>query len=173
MEKIDRSGLLALHHYDDYANQLLLDTAAKMTSEELARKSSPSNDSVRGLILHFIVCEYSFILRCNGSPLESITEDFDNFTFDQIRDFFARVSALRREYLDSASEESLNEPVQLTIRNQHLVLPRWQMLTQALLQSIHHRGELSIVMTQLGYPLPTLDPIIQFIKESGQEWAWG
>jgi len=65
----------------------------------------------------------------------------------------------------------LYSPQHLAIRNHPLTLPRWQMLAQSLLQSIHHRGELSIVMTQLGYPLPTLDPIIQFIKESGQVWT--
>jgi uncharacterized damage-inducible protein DinB len=170
MNSMNKSSLLVLHNYNDYANKLLLDTAAKMTAEELTRKSSPSHDSVMGLIIHFIVCEYSFILRCNGTPLDSINEDFDNFSFDQVRDFFARVSALRKEYLETASEDTLNEIVQLTIRRRPISLPRWQMLAQSLLQSIHHRGELSIVMTNLGYPLPTLDPIVQFIKESGQEW---
>jgi len=28
------------------------------------------------------------------------------------------------------------------------------------------------VMTGLGHPLPTLDPIIEFINESGQHWPW-
>jgi len=170
MDTMNKSSLIVLHNYNDYANNLLLDTAAKMTAEELTRKSSPSHDSVMGLIIHFIVCEYSFILRCNGTPLESINEDFDNFSFGQIQGFFAKVSALRKDYLESASEETLDEIVHLSIRSRPLALPRWQMLAQSLLQSIHHRGELSIVMTQLGYPLPTLDPIIQFIKESGQEW---
>jgi|GEM_PF-1195548 len=173
MEQIDRSGLLVLHKYNDFANKLLLDTAAKMSEEEFTRESSPSNGSVRGLIMHFILCEYSFILRCNGTPLESINEDFDNFTFDQIRELFTRVANLRQGYLETAGDEGLNEIVHLTIRKLPLDLPRWQMLAQSLLQSIHHRGELSIVMTLLGYPLPTLDPIIQFVKESGQEWAWG
>jgi uncharacterized damage-inducible protein DinB len=172
MNSMNKSALLVLHDYNDYANQLLLGTAAKMTAEELTRKSSPSHDSVKGLILHFTVCEYSFILRCIGTPLESITEDFDNFTLDQLRSFFAKVSALRKEYLESVSEESLNEVLPLTIRGVPLSLPRWQMLAQSLLQSIHHRGELSIVMTSLGYPLPTLDPIIQFINQSGQVWCW-
>lgn len=144
-----------------------------MTEDELTRQSSPSQGSVKGLLLHFIVCEYSFLLRCTGTPLESITEDFDHFSFTQIRDFFTRVSVLRKEFLESASEDTLNELVQLTIRGKPLTLPRWQMLAQSLLQSIHHRGELSIVMTSLGYPLPTLDPIIQFVNESGQVWFEG
>lgn len=172
MNSMNKSALLVLHDYNDYANKLLLDTATKMTAEELTRESSPSNGSVMGLIIHFIVCEYSFLLRCNGTPLDSINEDFDNFSFDQIRGFFTKVSSLRKEYLESVSEESLNEVVPLTIRSVPLSLPRWQMLVQSLLQSIHHRGELSIVMTTMGYPLPTLDPIIQFIKESGQVWEW-
>nr|MBP9041735.1 hypothetical protein [Anaerolineaceae bacterium] len=50
-------------------------------------------------------------------------------------------------------------------------LPRWQLLAQSLIHSIHHRGELSIVMTELGYPLPTLDPILKYVNDSGQVWS--
>ena len=36
--------------------------------------------------------------------------------------------------------------------------------------SIHRRGELSIVLSGLGHPLPTLDIILHFFAQSGQEW---
>jgi uncharacterized damage-inducible protein DinB len=40
------------------------------------------------------------------------------------------------------------------------------------MHSTHHRGELSIVLTELGYPLPTLDIIVHFAEQSGQAWPW-
>jgi uncharacterized damage-inducible protein DinB len=55
---------------------------------------------------------------------------------------------------------------------QTLRLPVWQLLIQGFLSSTHHRGELSIVLTQLGHPLPTLDIIIHFVEQSGQTWPW-
>lgn len=41
---------------------------------------------------------------------------------------------------------------------------------QAFVQSTHPRGELSIVLSQLGQSLPTLDIIIPFVTDSGQVW---
>jgi uncharacterized damage-inducible protein DinB len=70
------------------------------------------------------------------------------------------------------TEEEIQERVKMKIGSGMVELPRCQFLAQSLLASIHHRGELSIVMTGLGYPLPTLDPIIQFVQESGQEWPF-
>jgi len=170
MEPMNRSALLSLHVYNDYANALVLDTAAKMTEEELTRNSSPSHRSVKALLLHIALCEYGFILRCNSTPLESINKDFEAFSLAEIRNLYARVTALRKDYLDSADDIALNEIVPIKIAGQPLNLARWQMLSQSLIHSVHHRGELSIVMTGLGYPLPTLDPLLQYIRESGQSW---
>lgn len=39
--------------------------------------------------------------------------------------------------------------------------------------SFHHRGELSVVCTGLGYPLPTMDIILHFINQSGQSSPFG
>jgi uncharacterized damage-inducible protein DinB len=44
------------------------------------------------------------------------------------------------------------------------------LLAQAFVHSTHHRGELSIVLSHLGHPLPTLDIIIPFVTWSGQKW---
>jgi uncharacterized damage-inducible protein DinB len=172
MEKIDRSALLVMHQYNDYANALVLDTAEKMTAEELTRECSPSHGSVKKLLLHIALCEYGFMLRCTGIPLDSITEDFEVLDLAGIRALFARVAKMRQDYLDIVNENELNEIITIQMKQKPLDLARWQMLAQSLIHSTHHRGELSIVMTGLGYPLPTLDVILQFIRESGQDWPF-
>lgn len=173
MEKLDRSALLVLHHYNDYAWRLVLETAARMTADELTLQSSPSCGSVKGLLVHCALCEYGFLLRCGAAPFPDDIADPEALDIDGVRELSSRVSALRQEYLTKLTEAELEEVVEIKIMDNPLRLARWQMLTQSLLHSIHHRGELSIVMTSLGYPLPTLDPILQFIRESGQEWPTG
>jgi uncharacterized damage-inducible protein DinB len=49
-------------------------------------------------------------------------------------------------------------------------LPLWLLLMQAFVHSTLHRGELSIVLSNFGHPLPTLDIIIPFIEWNGQIW---
>ncbi|MBI3173563.1 MAG: DinB family protein [Chloroflexi bacterium] len=167
-EAMNRDGLLALYAYNAYANRLVLDTAEKLTADEFTRKSSPSHDSVRGILAHMLECEAYFLSLCQGLPI--LVEEAGLPNLPSIRRTWDELEQQQVDFLRALSDANLTRPVQMQIRGRQLVFPIWQMLTQAMIHSTHHRGELSIVLTELGYPLPTLDIIGHFIQQSGQEW---
>lgn len=166
---MDKAALNALHSYNDYANGLVFDSAAKLSDEDLTKSSSPSHGSVQRLLVHMLGTETHFLSACIGRDLD-LPVSRDDPNMEAIRKGFGEISRLRLEYLNRAKEEEIAQAVPVEIGPGRVTLPRWQMLAQSLLHSAHHRGELSIVMTGLGRPLPTLDPILQFVAESGQEW---
>ena len=165
---MDLSALLVLQRYNDYANRLVLDSADLLSQNDLALLSSPSHGSVLGLLQHMLGTEVYFLLECQGLPPAPDTDEVSSL--ERLKELYYQVSRQREEYLQNATEEEMQELIRVKIGSGMVDLPRWQYLAQSLLASIHHRGELSIVMTGLGQPLPTLDPIIEFVKESGQEW---
>jgi uncharacterized damage-inducible protein DinB len=167
---MNRDGLEALYTYNAYANGLVLETAAHLTEEEFTRHCSPSHGSVRELLIHMLAAEVSFLVRCMGRPIEFGLDD--PLTLDEIHRCWDRLEQEQKDFIALLSAEDLAREICLQIRDRELKLPAWKLLVQAFLHSMHHRGELSIVLTDLGYPLPTLDIIIQFIKQSGQEWPW-
>jgi len=171
MNPLNRDSLLSLHQYNVYASRLVLETAAKMTAEELNRPSSPSYSTVQGLLIHILQVEVFFLGLCTGKNSLSRADFSEVIPLAEIESAFARVADARAAYLETVSEAELKEVIEAFIGGKPYRLPRWQLLAQSLLQSIHHRGELSIVMTSLGYPLPTLDPILQYVSESGQVWG--
>ncbi len=69
-----------------------------------------------------------------------------------------------------SDEEELQRELDVTIRGEPVHLPVWQLLLQAFIHAVHHRGELSILLSQIDHPLPTLDIILHFVEESGQDW---
>jgi uncharacterized damage-inducible protein DinB len=166
---MNKSSLLMLHNYNDHANALVLETASRLDEQAFTISSSPSHGSVQGLLTHMLTTEFFFLARSEGKPVLP-KPPAAALSLEEIRLTFAQVAAERRKYLDWVSEELLAQEILVPIGGQEFKLARWQLLTQSLMHSAHHRGELSIVMTNLGYPLSTLDPIIQFVKESGQEW---
>jgi uncharacterized damage-inducible protein DinB len=170
MEAMNRSALCSLHHYNVYANDLLLETAAKMTEAELTKKSSPSHDSVIGLLLHMLSVEEYFLTQCTGRPIPGSQDAPTHIGINELKALYASVAHEREHYLVEVTEDSLLEVIAVPIGSNKFNLPCWQLLAQSMLQSVHHRGELSIVMTELGYPLPTLDPILQYVSESGESW---
>jgi uncharacterized damage-inducible protein DinB len=171
MDTINKSSLLVLHNYNDHANSLVLETAAKLDEQAFTTTSSPSHGSVQGLLTHMLTTEFFFLARSEGKPILP-KSPAAALSLEEIRLTFAQVAAERRKYLDWVSEELLAQEILVPIGGQEFQLARWQLLAQSLMHTAHHRGELSIVLTGLGFPLPTLDIIIEFVNESGQHWPW-
>lgn len=167
---IDREGLLALYAYNAHANKLVLDTAEKLTVEQFTQKSSPSHDSVRGILSHMLECEAFFLSKCRGR--DSALEAGDVSRLEDMKTAWNMLEREQVAFIQSLSGAELAHILQLQIRGQQLAFPVWELMTQAMIHSVHHRGELSIVMTGLGYPLPTLDILLHFIKQSGQHWPF-
>jgi uncharacterized damage-inducible protein DinB len=168
---MDKSALLVLHNYNDHANQLVLDTAVRLDESAFTIASSPSHGSVQGLLTHVLTTEFFFLARCEGKPVQP-KPPAAALSLQELRVSFAQVAAERRRYLDWITGELLAQEIAIPIGGHEIKLARWQFLLQSLVHSAHHRGELSIVMTGLGAPLPTLDIIIPFVNASGQQWPW-
>jgi uncharacterized damage-inducible protein DinB len=172
---LNQQVLLALCEYNDYANDLVLGVAERLTLEELACQSSPSHGSVLSLLRHVLATETYFLRICQGRPFDLTPEAVQSL--EQLRTFWSAVAEDRKRYLaatdDVALVQALQSQTNIKIRDRDFHFARWQLMLQSLTHSTHHRGELSIVLTELGYPLPTLDIIIHFARVSGQDWPWG
>ena len=172
MEHMDKSALKVLHHYNEYANQLVLKAAQDLDDAAFSTSSSPSHGSVQGLLTHMLTTEFFFLARCEGKPIHPKGAPDKALSLNEIQVAFSQVAEERGRYLNWLKDEMMEEEIAIPIGGKEFKLARWQFLAQSLIHSAHHRGELSIVMTALGCPLPTLDPILQFVSESGQEWPW-
>ncbi len=167
-EMIKRGTLSTLCTYNTCANQLVLDTVAQLSETDFTRESSPSHGSVRGLLIHMLRVEASFLARCQ----ERCIEADDLPALADIRRHWHTLSQEMHDFIASLDESRLHRVLLVPMRDRSFRFPTWQMLLQALLHSHHHRGELSIVLSALGYPLPTLDIIVHLAEQSGQPWPW-
>jgi uncharacterized damage-inducible protein DinB len=165
---MEQPMLSALYAYNAYANRLVLETAAHLTIEEFTQHSSPSRDSVHVLLRHLLMTETFFLESCRECPL--LPELDQQVTLADLQSYQQQLAQEQSAFMQMLTDTELQHEIDFQIGPQPLHLPMWQLLLQALMHSTHHRGELSIVLSHLGHPLPTLDIILPFIEWSGQTW---
>lgn len=165
---MNRDGLLTLYTYNAYANNLVFDVVGQLSDVELTQPSSPSHNSVLRLLQHMLGTEAHFLEQCRQQPVS-----FDPFEVNSIPALRRGANELAREsqhFINSLTEAELTREIEVQIGRGTFRFPRWQPLLQSVIHATHHRGELSIVLSALGHPLPTLDIIIQLAEAGGQGW---
>lgn len=162
--------LLELYNYNAYANGLVLDTAAQLNEDEFKRDSGMSRGSVYMMLLHIMGAEWRFLERCQEkTPTQIDPAQFPTLT--DIRNKWRDVANELCAYLEQARDEDLDKVIQFPLMNKEFRLSKRELLMQAFGHSTTHRGELSILLTELGHPVPNMDAIIFFVKQSGQQWG--
>jgi uncharacterized damage-inducible protein DinB len=166
-----RDQMLSLCRFNAQANAAVLEVAARLTGGEFTRDVSPSHGSVQQLLLHILGGEVFFPAVCEGRAVDmQALETLE--TLDAIRARWHEANADAEVFIASLDDDELDRMVTVTFGEHSFELPMWQVLLQCFSHSMHHRGELSIVLSELGHPLPTLDLMVYFIQESGQDWPF-
>jgi uncharacterized damage-inducible protein DinB len=160
--------ILTLYRYNRYANRRLMDKATGLTSDELARESSPSHGSIWGLLRHTFAVEFAYLRFAQAQAVQ--IPETGNLV--DLRREWENLAPQAEGFIESLDGEQLETVMQIEMRRKPLYLPVWQLLLQAVMHSHHHRGELSILFTTLGYPLDTCDIVVYMVEASGQEWPF-
>ena len=160
--------IASLARYNFYANGILLETAAKIPCETLESTSSPSRHSALTLLKHTFDTQVFFLAELQGKEYESRLGALTSM--EEIQAYVKQNQAEFEAYVDALDEDALIREVEIGFGADPLRLQVWQVLTQVFMHSAQHRGELSILLSSVGYPLPVADIIVKFVEESGQEW---
>lgn len=161
---MNRDTLLTLYRYNAFANQLLFETLDQLEGVDLSA-ASPSRDTIVNLLRHSLIVEVAYLSAAKQSEFdrEAIPSDAPS-----IRTGMREVSAEQTTYLTNVTEADLAE----TRTWFGITLPINQLLTQAVLHSIQHRSEISLLLSQQSHTMPDFDILKFFIHESGQEWPF-
>lgn len=168
---MDRDTLLILYRFHIEANEIMLDTIAHLSHDQFTRRLSPSHDTVRNLLRHILGGDVFFMGVTQGQ--EPDMSEFDELeAFGSIQARFGEVARDMLRYLETLTDDDLACPVVTNFGEASFTLPLWQTLFQQIMHAHMHRGELSIILSGLGHPLPTIDLFVYFVKASGQAWPF-
>ncbi len=164
-----REYFISLYEYNRWANGLMLEAAAALTSEQLFYEHGHSWGSVHGVLVHMMGAEWLWLHRWQGESPKTMLRSEDFPTLDVIRSHWGELEGDLRDFVDGQTEESLARLVTYTnTKGNVFTLLLWQLMAHLANHGTHHRGELAAMFALLGVSHPEDELYRYYLSMSGQ-----
>ena len=162
------ADLQTLYDYSYWANARLFEPLSRLTTEEFVRSVAGSYGSIRNTIVHMMSAEGGWLERSGGpkrgAPLRS--EDFP--TLDSILSYWREQERKVRAFLAALSDADLLRRMEFKVPQVSLsgVMALGDMLHHAALHNIHHRGQVTLLLRELGHVPGNVDILFFYTDKS-------
>ena len=161
MTAISAAALARLYDYSSWANQRILAACRQLSPDEFTQSVAGSYGSVRNTFVHTLSAEWGWLERCGGPPRGArlVAEDFP--TLESVAEVWGRVETSMRAYLAGLDDASAAEEVTFTLgAGPAQTATRGDLLTHVVVHAVHHRGQVSLLIRELGYAPGNVDFLI-------------
>ena len=160
--------LQALFDYGHWADRKLLGVIARLTPEQFTRTVDNSHGCVRNTMAHVLSAEWGWINRCGGGPPRGAALNPTDYpTPEALLNLWEKVSAISNEYMAALRDEDLSRVVEFTIAGggNPWAMPVAELLQQAALHGVHHRGQVSLLLRLMGFEPENFDILLYFAEK--------
>jgi uncharacterized damage-inducible protein DinB len=139
--------------YNPWANQRLFDASAVLTAEERERDLHASFVSLEGTLIHILWGERGWLnfWQTGSFVPQPSTGDYPDFA--SLREAWTRHDEAYVTYLRGLTQQELDSPRTLDATTYTL----GELIQHALNHSTYHRGQLALLLRQLGHTPPFTD----------------
>jgi uncharacterized damage-inducible protein DinB len=165
---MNKTDILTLYDYNYWANARVLQAAAKVTPDQFTAPAGLSHGSLHGALVHILGAEMVWRLRCaEGTSLSALPAAGDFPTVDVLRARWHDEEQKMRAYLNSLTDEALNQTVQYkTTQGVPSENVLWYLLAHVVNHGTQFRAEAGIALTAFGQSPGDLDLLLFFRAKS-------
>ncbi len=155
-----------LYDYTYWARDRVLNAAAGMSDDEYARPNGFVYGSLRGILMHCLSAETSWLARWQGeAPVRLSPEELASVEVLAAR--WHEQETKLRAYLESLADADTGRELVLRRRDGgETRQPLWQLLTQVVNHSTQHRSEAAEALTMVGRSPGDLDFMVYLREQS-------
>jgi uncharacterized damage-inducible protein DinB len=160
-----KEEILTLYEYNTWANNRILDTAAKIDQEQFLATASFSHGGIRGTLVHTLFAEWIWRSRWEGhSPTEWMkSEDFP--TFEALLEHWEIETKNLMTFVKSVNETSLYDKVHYrTTGGRSLNNILWHLMVHLVNHGTQHRSETAAMLTDFGHSPGDIDMLV-YLRE--------
>jgi uncharacterized damage-inducible protein DinB len=152
MKPTDTLTTLFSHHL--WANLLILERCAELTSDQLDAAISGAFGSIRDTLQHIVTSEQSYFSRISTGLPRRRPEDAPPLT---LADMVESVRMTGAGFIEWAPKVQADDTVQVDWEGTPRAVPKTIILAQAINHATEHRAQIMAILTQLGIQPPDLD----------------
>lgn len=173
--KVDEIKLL--YDYNDWANQRILATCARVTPEQYTAPTTCGNgwNSLRATMVHLLDSIWQTRITLQGYYNEPLADQAaydatelheDAFpTFDALKERWMIEQREMRAYINTLTDEPLNDKIRYVIPGIVREYVLWQFLLDDIYHQTQHRTEAAVQLTSYGLS-PGEFEFTKFLRES-------
>jgi uncharacterized damage-inducible protein DinB len=168
---IARDELARLLEYNVWANHRLLRAAVLLRTEDFVRDVKAEHQSVRGTLTHALTAEWTWLDRWQGisEPRVLRADEFTDVL--KLRDRWHALEQLRGDWFASKGDADLARPLRYTLpAGEAYEVPLWKLVQHMVNESTHYRGQISMLLRQLGAKVASIDLLTWDLHRDG---PWG
>ncbi len=153
-----------LFEYDTWADLKLLEVIAALTGDQYKKDLHSSFGGIQGTLVHILSANRVWLYRWIGTPPEPLK--IENFpSLEVVKKQWDIYQCEIGNFLQSLTEEKLNTPLQYKdFKGNIYAQPLYQQIQHKVNHSSYHRGQLVIMLRQLGMPVVSTD-LISYIRQ--------
>lgn len=160
--------LKQLYDYGYWANGKLFDVAAKLTPEEFTRPVAGGWGSVRTTLVHTMSAEWGWLGRSGGKERGPRLDPEKFPTFESVIEQWEAIRGYVLEFLATLSDDDLNRRVDFALDGHALSMSVAEMMSHAMVHGIHHRGQVALLLRQLGHVPGNFDLLFYYPEKQGE-----
>jgi uncharacterized damage-inducible protein DinB len=164
-----------LYEYNEWANERVLDAAARLSPEAFSTPDDTPHGSIRDTLLHMILAQYYWLSWWDGTAptredaLRLARERFDparHPDIASIRASWRDVQGRTQTFLAGINDDTATATFSSTRAGSAWSIPLWKLMTQVAIHGAQHRSEIAVRLTSLGHSPGDLDYIFYLWEQN-------
>ena len=161
-----------LFDYSYWANEKLFRVISQLTPEEFTRPVAGSYGSVRNTLVHVLSTEWGWLDRCGGPERGPRLEAEDYPTVESLKEDRDRVETYMHGFLNKLEDQDLDRDAEYRgAGGAKRSMPVGELLHHAANHAVHHRGQVALLLRELGHAPGNVDLLFYYAEKRGVP-AW-
>jgi uncharacterized damage-inducible protein DinB len=146
------------YDYGYWANRMLFAVIEQLTPEQFTQHVAGSYGSIRNTLVHTMSAEWGWLARCGGPARGPQLKAVDFPTKESVIEQWGLVEGYAREFLGTLDDADLDRIVEFELpQTGKQAMSVGQMLEHGATHSVHHRGQVALLLRLLGHPPVNFD----------------